>query len=87
MKRGPEIDNSFKPEISQQRGIAFTWMGKHLRSVYRQLDDSIILADACVCATDWLSTLHYGPSFKVRHLVNCPIDEHRIKATQASSDF
>lgn len=48
-------------------GIEFQRIGGELRSVYKQQDGTIELADACTCQNDPYC---------------CPIDEHKIKARQ-----
>jgi hypothetical protein len=47
--------------------VEFQVVGGERRSVYRQTDGSIELADACTCWKDPFC---------------CPIDEHKIKARQ-----
>jgi hypothetical protein len=49
--------------------VEFEIVGGERRSVYRQLDGTIELADACKC----------GARFEL----DCPIDEHKIKALVA----
>jgi len=48
-------------------GLQFAEINGKRRSVYRQLDGTIILADECKCG--------------VRFELDCPIDDHAIKAS------
>jgi hypothetical protein len=82
VNRGPVADKTFSPDLPKVRGVAFARMGKQVRSVFRQLDDSIILADACKCFVEYL-----GGGMSVRRSSDCPIDEHRIAAIQGGGDF
>lgn len=64
-------------------GVGFTKIGKYVRSVFRQLDGSLILADACNC----FIRNSGGGGMLIEYAIDCPVDEHRIRATQARGDF
>ena len=54
-------------------GVEFERVNGVIRSVYKQMDGSVKLADECIC-WDGLSKL------------NCPMDEHKVKARQEKSE-
>jgi len=55
--------------------IEFRLAGRHLRSVYRQLDGEFELGDVCTCRVEW-------DPFRITRRPDCPIDVHRIAALQ-----
>lgn len=64
-------------------GIFFTVIGKHRRSVYEQLDGTIVLADECKCRIDYPDRFFPedgcgGVSFVVTPSPECPIDCHKV---------
>lgn len=58
------------------RGLFFAKVDGRRRSVYQQDDGSVVLADTCSCKVE------YRPCFTVVRLASCPIDEHRMLASE-----
>lgn len=61
--------------------LEFHRVDGHVRSVYRQMDDSLIPASECKCRADWNKI-----GFFVCFALDCPIDEHAMKARQGDFD-
>jgi hypothetical protein len=59
-------------------GIFFEVMNGVRRSVYRQDDRTLILADSCKCTTNYLKIdPNRAINFEIVRNPVCPIDEHR----------
>lgn len=83
MSRGPVVDKTFVPDIPEFHGVAFTRIGKALRSVFRQTNGDVILADECKCVVEFTR----GRAMSVKRILDCPVDEHKIRALQTGGDF
>jgi hypothetical protein len=73
-----------------RKGIFFTRVGKHLRSVYMQFDGEVILADECICRVDLEEDFFPSEccsfSFVVTRDAGCPIDEHKVLAVRTMQE-
>ncbi|HTT23628.1 MAG TPA: hypothetical protein VMG82_32165 [Candidatus Sulfotelmatobacter sp.] len=72
--------------MPQKKGVFFKKVEQRVRgtmegvtrSVYRQENGTVVLADLCTCHVDYSRPdKQTGVSFHVKRNPNCPIDEHR----------
>lgn len=61
----------------KETGIFFETVKGVSRSVYRQENGQVVLADSCKCIVKHGATNVKGVSFSVTRNPDCPIDEHR----------
>lgn len=77
--------------LSKQGPFVDVFDGKR-RTMFRNYDGNIVLADECKCAIEWLGRkagtfAHEEPaiSFRIIRSIDCPIDEHKSVALQTEA--
>lgn len=67
--------------MPKDEGLMLEKVNGVTRSVYRQQDNTVILADKCTCFPDYSKPdKTTGVSFAVKRDPKCPVDAHRSLA-------